>query len=85
MVVGDWRLADGQINEQQVEDPVEIDEIPESSNPGDKSIDAEDVLKDSNQVETGMEINDRNSNSKLEQGDLEDEEESLYAMGQIHV
>lgn len=85
MVVGDWRLADGQINEQQVEDPVEIDEIPESSNPGDKSIDAEDVLKDSNQVETGMEINDRNSNSKLEQGDLEDEEDSLFAMGQIHV
>ena len=39
------------------------------------------MLKDSNQVETGMEINDRNSNSKLEQGDLEDEEDSLFAMG----
>ena len=32
--VGDWRLADGQVNEQQVDDPAEIDELSESSNPG---------------------------------------------------
>lgn len=38
-------------------------------------------MKDSNQVETGMEIDDRNSDSELEQGDLEDEEDSLFAMG----
>lgn len=43
MVVGDWRLADGQINELQVEDLVEIDEIPESNNSGNKTFDAEYV------------------------------------------
>ena len=31
IVVGDWRLADGRVNEQQVDDPVEV---PESSNLG---------------------------------------------------
>ena len=35
IVVGDWRLADGQVNEQQVDNPVKIDELPESINPRD--------------------------------------------------
>ncbi|MCJ1349941.1 hypothetical protein MMC31_008184 [Peltigera leucophlebia] len=81
LYVGDWRLADGQVNEQQVDNPAQIDEVPESSNPGDKSIDAEYVLEDSNQVKTGMEIDDRKSDSELEQGNLEDEEDFLFAMG----
>ncbi|MCJ1347942.1 hypothetical protein MMC31_006172, partial [Peltigera leucophlebia] len=68
-------LADSQVNEQQVDDPAKID--PENSNPGDKSIDAEYVLKDSNQVKTGMEIDDRNSDSELDQGNLEDEEDAM--------
>ena len=46
-----------------------------------KSIDAEYMLKNSNQVETGMEIVDRISDSEVEQGNLEDEEDSLLVMG----
>lgn len=67
IVVGDWKLADGQANEQQVEDAVEIEEAPESSNLGYESIDAAYVLKDNNRVETGREIDDRTVN-------LEDED-----------
>lgn len=66
MVIKDWKLVDSQINKQQVKDLVEIYEILKSSNLEDKFIDIKYVLKDKNQIETKMEINDKNSNNKLE-------------------
>ncbi|MCJ1344488.1 hypothetical protein MMC31_002691, partial [Peltigera leucophlebia] len=69
LISGKRRLetCDGQVNGRQVDNPVEIDGVPESNNPGDKPIHAEYVLKDSNQVKTGMEIDDRNGDSELGQ------------------
>lgn len=60
-------------------DPIEIDEVLESSNFGDKFVDAEYVLEDCTQVEAKVENNDRDSDSELETGDLESGEDALHA------
>lgn len=59
-------------------DPIEIDEVPESRNSGDKFIDAEYVLEDGTQVEAKVENNDRDSDSELKTSDLESGENALH-------
>lgn len=39
------------------------------------------MLEDGNQVKTEVKIDDRDSESELENGDLEDREDDLYATG----
>lgn len=48
-----------------------------------QSIDAEYVLEDGNHAKTEVEIDDRDSDSELENGDLLDREDDLYAMGHL--
>ena len=62
MVVGNRRLDNGQIYEQQVEDPIEIHEVPEDSNSGYKTSDAVYVLKENDQIE--IEVKDDELYSK---------------------
>ncbi len=73
--MGDWRLANGEINEQQVEDPVEMDESTGGS--GTSSIDTEYVLGNGTDVESGVQVeNEGNNNSEMEDNDdcdLEDD------------
>ncbi len=70
--VGDWRLTSGQINEQQVEDPVEIDESTiEAGDSGISGIDTEYVLGSDNDVESQGQVDKRNDNSEMEDNDLE--------------
>ena len=70
-VFGDWRFASGQVNEQQVKDPIEIDESTveagEASNP---DADAEYVYDSDNGAENEEQTGDRNSASELEGNDL---------------
>lgn len=77
MVVGDWRLEDGQMNEQHVEDLVEIDEAPESSNSSNRTADAEYVVEEDDQIEIEVD-DDGDGDGELENDDLEDGDDDLY-------
>ena len=79
IVVGDWRPANGEINEQEVEDPVEMDESTiDTGDSGTSGIDTEYVLGNGTDVESGVQVeNERNNNSEMEDNDdcdLEDDE-----------
>ena len=67
IMVGDWKLASSQVNEQQVEDPIEIDEstveVDEVSN---LSADTEYVFDNDNGAGNEKQAGDKNSNSELE-------------------
>lgn len=58
MVVGNRRVDIGQIYEQQVEDPIEIHEVPDDSNFGYKTSDAAYVLKENDQIEIEVKDDD---------------------------
>ncbi len=85
MRVGDWRLASGQMNEQKLEDPAEIDEFQVSINSGIKPCDTEYVLEENDQVE--IEVGDGNGvyDVGLEIGDLEDRDDDLTATEWINM
>ena len=77
IVIGDWRLPGDQVNEQQVNDPVEIDEstvevgdISKVSDLHDRFFDVEYVLNDGTEVEDKVQVDDKNSNSELEDDNL---------------
>ncbi len=75
IVVGDWRLTNGEINEQQVEDPVEIDESTiETGDSGTSGIDTEYVLGSGTDVESEVQVDEENDNSEMEDNDLDDYE-----------
>ena len=76
-MVGDWRLPGDQVDEQQINDPVEIDEstvevgdASKVSDPCDRFFDAEYVLNNGTKVEDKVQVDDRNSDSELEDDDL---------------
>ena len=61
-----------------MEDLVEIDEVPENSNSGNKPSDAKYVLEKNNQTEIKVEDDDGTDNDELESDKLGDDDDNLY-------
>ena len=83
IVIRDQRLPGDQIDEQQINDPVEINEsmikvgdASKVSDPRDRFFDAEYVLNDGTEVEDKVQVDDRNSDSELKDDDLKEDDGS---------
>ena len=81
IVVGDWKLVGNQVNEQQVEDPIEMNKnIVEVSEVNNLDANAEYVFDGDNGTGNEWQARDRNSNNELEdnnqgKNDLESDED----------